>query len=108
VRRREQKLWVWDYFVLSFSFRGYPVLVLERQYEGHVASFPAVCRWATLLPRQGGGRTIEAFDDNFLTGGHDRFQAIEDYPYVGINFSRDPDMPVPPGEERGEIGKFFF
>jgi hypothetical protein len=30
---------------------------------------------------------------------------IEDYPYAGIDFSRDPEMPVPPGEERGEIGK---
>jgi hypothetical protein len=32
---------------------------------------------------------------------------------VGIDFSRDPEMPVPSGEERGEIGKsppilFFF
>jgi hypothetical protein len=33
---------------------------------------------------------------------------IEDYPYAGIKFSRDPNMPVPPGEERGEIGMFFF
>jgi hypothetical protein len=30
---------------------------------------------------------------------------IEDYPYVGIDFSRDPEIPVPPGEERGEMGK---
>jgi hypothetical protein len=30
---------------------------------------------------------------------------IEDYPYAGIDFSRDPEMPVPPSEERGEIGK---
>jgi hypothetical protein len=38
---------------------------------------------------------------------------IEDYPYAGIDFSRDPEMPVPPGEALGEIGKsplllFFF
>ena len=30
---------------------------------------------------------------------------IEDYPYAGIDFSRDPEMPVPPGEALGEIGK---
>jgi hypothetical protein len=30
---------------------------------------------------------------------------IEDYPYVEIDFSRDPEIPVPPGEERGEMGK---
>jgi hypothetical protein len=38
---------------------------------------------------------------------------IEDYPYAGIDFSRDLEMPVPPGEVRGEIGKsppvlFFY
>jgi hypothetical protein len=45
---------------------------------------------------------------HFLTGGHGQILAIEDYPYVGINFSRDPDMPVPPGAERGEMGTFSF
>jgi len=34
--------------------------------QGHTATFPAVCRWETLLPRQGGGRTVEAFDDKFF------------------------------------------
>jgi hypothetical protein len=33
---------------------------------------------------------------------------IEDYPYFGINFSSDPDVPMPPREERGEIGNIFF
>jgi hypothetical protein len=44
--------------VLSFSPR-----VVVR---GHQASLPAVCRWAVLLPRQGGGRTNESFDDDFF------------------------------------------
>jgi hypothetical protein len=30
---------------------------------------------------------------------------IKDYPYAGIEFSRDPEIPVPPGKERGEMGK---
>jgi hypothetical protein len=30
---------------------------------------------------------------------------IEEYPYGGIDFSRDPKILVPPGEERGEMGK---
>jgi hypothetical protein len=95
-------------FYVPFSSRGYPVSVRERQIRGHVASLPAVCIWAALLPRQGGGRTIEAFDDNFFDWWSRQILAIEDYPYVGINFSRDPDMPVPPGVERGEIGMFVF
>jgi hypothetical protein len=30
---------------------------------------------------------------------------IEDYLYARIDFARDPEIPVPPGEERGEMGK---
>jgi hypothetical protein len=85
-----------------------PSLSPRETVRGHVASFPAVCRWEALFPRQGGGRTIEAFDDKFFDWWARQIPAIEDYPYAGINFSRDPDMPVPPREERGEIGNMFF
>jgi hypothetical protein len=67
-----------------------------------------VSRWEALLPRQGGGRTIEAFDDKFFDWWARQIPVIEDYPYAGINFTRDPDMPVPPDEERGEIGNIYF
>jgi hypothetical protein len=30
---------------------------------------------------------------------------IEDYPYAVIDFSRDPEIPIPFGEARGEMGK---
>jgi hypothetical protein len=73
-----------------------------------VASFPIVCRWVALLPRQGGGTTIEAFDDKFFDWWAQHIPAIEDYPYARIKFSKDPDMPVPLEEERGEIGNMFL
>jgi hypothetical protein len=47
----------------------------------------------------GDRRTIEAFNDTFFYWWARQIQAIEDYPYFGINFSRDPVMPVPPGDE---------
>jgi hypothetical protein len=72
-----------------------------------VASFPAVCIWASLLPRQGGGRTIEAFNDTFFDWWSWHIPAIEDYPYGGINFSKYPGIAIPPEAERGEIGMFF-
>jgi hypothetical protein len=58
----------------SFFFERMPSLSPREIVRGHVASFPTVSRWETLLPRQGGGRTIEAFDDNFLIDGHIRSQ----------------------------------
>jgi hypothetical protein len=81
--------------------------------RGHLETFPVVCRWTALLPRQGGGRTVEAFNDDFFAWLSRQIPTIEDYPNAGIDFSRDPAIPVPPGEERGEMGKsppiqFFF
>jgi hypothetical protein len=78
--------------------------------RGHQASLPVVCRWAVLLPRQGGGRTNESFDDDFFAWLSQQIPVIEDYPYARIDFLRDPEILVPPGEERGEMGKFtsFF
>jgi hypothetical protein len=79
-----------------------------RDSMGHVASFPAVCRWSNLLRQKGGGSTIKAFDDTFFDWWSQQIPAIEDYPYARINLSRDPDMPVPLGSLRGEIGMFSF
>jgi hypothetical protein len=74
--------------------------------RGHQASLPMVCIWTVLLPRQGGGRTNESFDDYFFTWLSQKILVIEDYPYTGIDFLRDPKIPIPPGEERGEMAKF--
>jgi hypothetical protein len=52
--------------------------------------------------------TIDAFDDTFFDWWSRQISSIEDYPYVGINFYRDLDMPVPPRAERGELGTFAF
>jgi hypothetical protein len=78
--------------------------------QGHQASLPAVCRWVALLPRQGGGGTNESFYDEFFAWLSWNIPVIEDYPYAGIDFSRYPKILVPPGEERGGMGKFasFF
>jgi hypothetical protein len=73
-----------------------------------VASFPTICRWEALFPRQGGRRTIYAFDNKFFYWWARKIPVIKDYPYAGIKFSRDSNMPVPPGEERGEVGNMFF
>ena len=59
-----------------------------------------------LLPWQGGGRTNESFDDDFFTWLSWQIPVIENYPYVGIDFLRDPEILVPPSEERGEMSKF--
>jgi hypothetical protein len=33
---------------------------------------------------------------------------LDDYPYAGINFRGDPDMPPPLGADYGDIGNKFL
>ena len=112
-RQRNHRKFGFGTILCSFFFERVPCFSPRMTVRGHLATFPAVCRWAALLPRQGGGRTVESFDDDFFAWLSRQIPTIEDYPYAGIDFSRDPAMPVPPGEERGEMGKsppvlFFF
>jgi hypothetical protein len=51
---------------------------------------------------------MEAFYDKFFDWWSHQILVIEDYPYAGIDFSRDPDMVVPPGAVQGELGKFLI
>jgi hypothetical protein len=104
-RQRTQRNFGFGTILCSFFFERVPSFSPRVVVRGHLASFPAVCRWAVLLPRQGGGRTVESFDDDFFAWLSRQIPVIEDYPYAGIDFSRDPEIPVPPGEERGEMGK---
>jgi hypothetical protein len=89
----------------SFFFERVSSFSPRVVVRGHHASLLAVCRWAVLLLRQGGGRTNESFDDDFFAWMSRQILVIEDYPYARIDFSRDPEIPIPPGEERGEMGK---
>jgi hypothetical protein len=54
------------------------------------------------------GRVQEAFNNNFFDLWACHILVIEDYSYSGINFLRDPDIPMPPRKEHGDIGKHIF
>jgi hypothetical protein len=57
---------------------------------------------------RGEGGLLRPLTTSFLTGGLGQIPTIEDYPYARIDFSRDPDMGVPPGVVRGELGMLVF
>jgi hypothetical protein len=63
---RENKNFGFMTILFSLFFERVPIIHPRETVWGHEASLPALCRWATLLPRQGGRRTIEAFDDKFF------------------------------------------
>ena len=44
------------------------------------------------------------YPPDFFHWWHRQIAAIDDYPYVGVDFCGDPDMPVPQGAAYGDIG----
>ena len=64
----------------------------------------------------GAGRGRVKFGDPFFRWLRDQILMVEDYAYAGTDFTRDPDLPHPPGRQWGDIGKkqetlkwkFFF
>jgi hypothetical protein len=62
-QRHTNKNFGFDTILCSLFFERVSSLIPREMVWGHVASFPAVTRWATLLPQQGGGRSIEVFND---------------------------------------------
>ena len=53
--------------------------------------------------REGRGRV--KFGDPFFRWIRDQILMVEDYAYVGTDFTGDPDLPLPPGGQWGDIGK---
>ena len=51
------------------------------------------------------GRGKVKFDDTFFRWLRDQLLMVEDYAYVGAEFNGDPDLPLPPGRQWGDIGK---
>ena len=57
------------------------------------------------MARTGGGRVKVKYDAGFFYWLDDQILMIEDYAYVGTDFRGDPDLPLPPGAQWGDIGK---
>ena len=68
----------------SFFFERVPSFSPRVVVRGHQASLHGVCRWAVLLPQQGGGRTNESFDDDFFC-----MAVTVDPGYRGLPLCRD-------------------
>ena len=45
------------------------------------------------------------FGDAFFKWLQDQMLMVEDYAYAGTYFTGDPDLPLPPGGQWGDIGK---
>ena len=52
----------------------------------------------------GGGRVDNPYPVDFFPWWRRQIISIDDYLYVGIDFHKDPDIPLPLGAAYGDIG----
>ena len=57
------------------------------------------------MARTGAGRGRVKFGDPFFRWIRDQILMFEDYSYAGTDFTVDPDLPLPPSGQWGDIGK---
>jgi hypothetical protein len=69
---------------------------------------PSMAQWIEVMRRQGGGRVSTPYNDDFFFWWRRQVISLDDYPYAGIDFRGDPDMPLPPGATYGDIGNKFL
>ena len=53
-------------------------------------------RWVQIMAHTGASRAKVNFGDPFFRRLRDQLLMVEDYAYVGNDFSGDPDLPLPP------------
>ena len=57
------------------------------------------------MSKLGGRRVANPYPAEFFPWWWRQLITIDDYPYAGIDFSGDLDMPLPSGAAYGDIGK---
>ena len=88
----------------TFFFECVPELIPRVETTPHGARYPAQLCWVNVIRRLGGGQVFNPYLEDFFLWLHRKITAINDYPYEGIDFLRDPDMPIPPGSSYEDIG----
>ena len=62
-------------------------------------------QWVEIMARTRGGRAKVKFEAPFFRWLNDQILMIEDYAYAGTDIQGDPNLPLPPGAQWGDIGK---
>ena len=91
---------IWNFgfssILSTLFFERVPGLSTRVDVPLHGVRDPAQRRW--------GVRVANPYPADFFPWWRRQIIAIEDYPYAGIDFRGDPDMPLPPGSAYGDIG----
>ena len=66
-------------------------------------------RWVAVMARHlDEGTEVVRFTPEYFCWLENQVFAIQDFPYARVDFHGDPDMVLPPGEQRDDTGNFIF
>jgi len=96
--------------VVSFSLERVPMLILQQlTVEVGLPREPTLMRWVTVKARHPDeGTEVVRFTSEYFHWLENQVFAIQDFPYVGVDFCGDPDMALPPGEQWDDTGNLIF
>jgi hypothetical protein len=84
--------------LVAFFLERVPALRPRVVLEVPAARHPRLRRWSEILVRGGGGEGGHYFSEEAAQIWRQTPQFILRFPYAGVDFRRDPDMVLPPGE----------
>jgi hypothetical protein len=84
--------------LVAFFLERVPMLRPRVLLEAPGVREPRLMRWCQILIRHGGGEGGHYFSAEAAQIWRQMPQVILQFPYAGVDFRRDPDMVLPPGE----------
>ena len=85
----------------TFFFEKVPTLHLHWAVRDGGPREPRMRRWCQMMVREGGGRVGCFFTKDLLEQWWKLLVVIEEYPYAGMDYHGDPEMPRSPGQAWG-------
>ena len=104
-RQGELKQFGFGSILACFCFNQVPSMRPQVVFTYLREQDPHMQKWVWIMARTGASRGKVKFSDSFFRWLRDQLLMAEDYAYAGTGFSGDPDLPLPPGGQWGDIGK---
>ena len=94
-------------YLVSFFFERVPCLSPTAPLPVRSPRQSRLSRWGDIFLCQGGGGSVQSvYDDDFYFWWERQFLALEQFPYVGMDFRGDLDLVLPPGGAWGLVYEF--
>ena len=109
-KRGQLKTFGYGPLVVSFSLERVPMLIPQHlTVPVGAPREPKLTRWVAVMARHPDeGAAVVRFPDGYFRWIESQVFAIQDFPYVGMDFRNDPDMVLPQGEQWDDRGIPFF